>query len=251
MMTIKDIIELILSRYVVLVGGRYSRGKSLILTWLCLMDAIINNRLKIFSNMPLNFDETGFNIIVKPFIDTRFFDAIPQSINIIWDEPQNDIPARDFNSIKNKFISVFGVDIAKKDCRLRGTFQFGDSIDKNLGEYCDLIIIPNYINTYSKNTKEDNIIRFEKQDFLMNLRIIDRRIEENYYIQINLFPVLFFYNTKFKPFKLWLNHEDYVTKLQKKKGEYQEFLNHSPDEIFKRIDNWNDGLKNIGQKMIR
>lgn len=246
----KEIIELILSRYVTFIGGRYSRGKSLSLTFLTLMDIILNNRLSVYSNMPLNFESTGFNSIIKPFVDTKFFDDLPLNSNINWDELTNDISARGFATVKNKFISVLGVDVAKKNIRLRGTFQFGDTVDKIMGLYCECIIMPEYVNKYSDNTKEDNIQRIENKDFLQKWTIIDKRDnDERYELKLNLYPIIFFYNTRFKPISQWVNHEEYVDRLKPKDLSIFEIRNR--DEINKRIEHWNNGLNEIGKVMIR
>lgn len=245
-----EIIELILSRYVVFVGGRYSRGKSLILTFLSLMDVILNNRRDICSNMPINFESSGYKIFTKPMIDTKFFDNIPIGSTILWDETTNDISARSFNTVKSKYISVLGVDIAKKNCRLRGTFQFGDTLDKVMGLYCELIIIPEYVNTYSKNTKDDNIQRVENKDFLMHWIIIDKRDNDSRYeLNLNLYPIIFMYNTRFKPLPLWVNHEEFYDKLKPKDKEL--FIDRNPKEKVMRLEHWNEGLEEIGEIMIR
>jgi hypothetical protein len=246
----KEILEIILSRYVVFVGGRYSRGKSLILTFLTLMDILLNNRKNIYSNMPLNFEQSGFNTIIRPFIDTAFFDKIPLNANIIWDETPNDINARNFNTTKNKYLSVISVDIAKNNDRLRGTFQFGDTLEKVMGMLCELIFIPEYINKYSDNTKEDNIKRIDNKDFLMHWIIIDKRDnDKRYELTLNLYPIIFLYNTRFKPIQLWINHDDYIQKMKSK--DLQIFEIKNPVEIKKRLDNWDDGLREIGKVMIR
>jgi len=245
-----EILELILSRYVVFVGGRYSRGKSLILTFLSLMDVILNNRNNIYSNMPINFNNSGYKTIIKPMIETKFFDNIPYGIRMTWDETTNDLPARGFASIKSKYMGVFGVDVAKKNCRLIGTFQFGDTLDKVMGLYCELIIIPEYVNIYSKNTKEDNIKRVENKDFTMHWIIIDKRDnDQRYELTLNLYNIIFMYNTRFKPLPLWVNHEEFQDRLKPKDREL--FEDRNPKEIIKRMEHWNDEMKEIGKVMIR
>lgn len=247
-MNSKEILEIILSRYVVFVGGRYSRGKSLILTFLSFMDIILNNRINIYSNMPLKFEP--LNTIVKPFVDTAFFDNMPINSNINWDEMTNDVPARSFATVKNKFISVLGVDVAKKNDRVRATFQFGDTVDKIMGLYCECIIIPEYVNKYSDNTKEDNIQRVNNKDFLQDWIIIDKRDNDNRYkLSLNLYPIIFLYNTKFKPYQLWVNHNEFIERM--KKRDFELFESKNKNEIDKRIENWNSGLKDIGKVLIR
>lgn len=248
----KNILDIILSRYVVFILGRYSRGKSLALTFLTLMDIIFNNRNIIYSNMPFDFNIINnlYNLDINPIVDTKFFDNIPNNSNIVWDEITNDLPARGFSTIKNKYISVLGVDIAKKNCRLRGTGQFGDTFDKILSFYCELLIIPEYINKYSDNTKEDNIKRIENEDFTQKWSIIDKRDnEKRYELEINLFPIIFYYNTRFKPVLLWNNHQEFVDRLNKK--ELEIFNIKNKNEIKLRKDNWYNSQKEIGKVMIR
>jgi hypothetical protein len=168
------------------------------------------------------------------------------------DEAQMDLNARNSASTANKFITVFGRDVAKLDCRLRGTFQNGDTLDKVIGFAVDLIIIPEYYETYSKNIKEDNICRVDNKDFRMNWSIYDRRDGEQYYISgktFNLYPIIYMYDTKFKMNRLYVNHKDYVERLKGANKELFE-MNHSI-EIADRAENWNNGLKEIGKINIR
>src|SRR5660397_263189 len=101
------------------------------------------------------------------------FDNIEKGVNITMDEAQQDLNSRNSASTANKFITVFGRDVAKLDCRLRGTFQNGDTLDKVIGFAVDLIILPEYYETYSKNIKEDNMCRVDNKDFRMNWSIYD------------------------------------------------------------------------------
>src|SRR5659263_327070 len=160
-MNTQEILELILSRYVVMAGGRYSRGKSLIMAALGFFDIAMNNRTSFLSNMPINYDKAFPKKTIKynPLICTQQFDNIEKGVNITMDEAQQDLNSRNSASTANKFITVFGRDVAKLDCRLRGTFQNGDTLDKVIGFAVDLIILPEYYETYSKNIKEDNMCR--------------------------------------------------------------------------------------------
>jgi hypothetical protein len=251
----QEILELILSRYIITAGGRYSRGKSLTLTALSFFDIIMNGKRHFLTNMPMNFGAVFPEINdlkYTPLISTSQFDNIPKGCDIVIDELQQDLSARNSSSTANKYITVFGRDVAKLGCHLFGSFQFGDSIDKLIGFSVEIIIIPEYYETYSKNIKEDNTQRAENKDFRMNWIVYDRRDGEQYFISgknFNLYPIIFMYNTKFKMQKLYVNHKEFTEKLKGQNRELYE-MNHSV-EISDRITNWNDGLKEIGKINIR
>lgn len=250
-MNTKEIIELILSRYVVIIGGRYSRGKSLSLTALNFFDMIINGRNNILTNMPIKSNIKGLDFNVTPLIETKIFDNFPEKINILYDEIHLDLNARSHQDIKNRYINLFGRDIAKMDARLRASLQFFDTLEKVMGLLLEVIIIPEYVNSYSKDTKEDNKLRLENKDFIQNWTVIDKRENETYEIELNLYPFIFMYNTKYKTYPLWVNHHDYIQKLQKKKTEYEFFNLNNNEEINLRKKRFDDGFKDIGKILIR
>lgn len=255
-MNTNETLKLILSRYVVTVGGRFSRGKSLTITALCYFDIILNQRTKFLSNMPINFNKTFPELkkefVYYPLIQTKTFDKMPTGYNIIWDELQQDLFARNSASTRNKFVTIFGRDIAKLGCKLFGSFQFGDTVDKVMGFSVEIIIIPEYYETYSKDIKEDNKQRIEHKDFRMNLTIYDKRDNDEYHISgknFNLYPIIFMYNTKFKMPPLYVNHKEYIEKL---KGRDLKWYEDNCDiEINDRLENWNNGFKEIGKINIR
>jgi hypothetical protein len=204
--------------------------------------------------MPLNYDKIfpERHLNYTPLISTSQFDNIPRGVNIVWDELQQDVNARQSSSTANKFITVFGRDVAKLGCHLMGSFQQGDTLDKVIGFAVEIIIIPEYLETYSKNIKEDNIQRVENKDFRMNWTIYDRRDGEQYFISgknLNLYPMIFTYDTRFKMNRLYVNHKDYLERLKGQNKEYYG-LNHAV-EIQDRLDNWNTSMKNIGDIKIR
>jgi len=247
-------LKLILSRYVITVGGRYSRGKSLLITALGFFDIILNNRNKFLSNMPINYDNMFPDKQLKytPLVQTSQFDNMERDTAIFIDEIQQLINARNSSSTNNKFLTIFQRDVAKLNNRIFGSFQFGDTIDKVFGLAVEIIIIPDYYKKYSKDITEDNIQRIEHQDFRMNLTIYDKRDGDKYYISgehFNLYPIIFMYNTKFKMDKLFLDHRDYVAKL--KPMERERFNDIKDYEVKERVNNWHEGLKEIGKINIR
>jgi len=251
-----ETLKFILSHYVITIGGRFSRGKSLSMSALGFFDIVLNKRYNFLSNMPINynnvFPELKEELKYKPLIETKQFDKMEQNYNIFWDEMQQDLFARNSQSTRNKYVVIFGRDIAKLGCKLIGSFQFGDTIDKVMGLSVEIIIIPEYFETYSKQIKEDNIQRIEHKDFRMNWYIYDRRDNEEYYISgqnFNLYPIIFMYNTKFKMLPMFLNHKEYVQKLKGNERDYYE--ENQQIEINDRITNWNNGFKEIGKINIR
>jgi hypothetical protein len=245
----REIIELILSRYIILFGGRYSRGKSLSITALNFYSAMFNNRKKFLTNMPIDLKGFGNTIEYIPLISTKQFDDIPQSTNIIWDETYVDLFSRSASSIKNKYISLFSRDVAKMDAKIIGSVQFFDTIDKILGMILEIIIIPEYLNKYSENTKKDNEIRFAKKDFMMKWTIYDRREQNEYELILNLYEFIFMYNTKFKPQPLFINHDEYIKKL--KKNEKMLFEDIKEKEVEFRLEHYKKGFEDLGKVNIR
>lgn len=244
-----EILKLILSRYVVIFGGRYSRGKSLSLTALNFFDIMLNGRNNFISNMPVKYP---INHKVVPLISTSQFDGFENIINIIYDEIHLDLNARNFNSIVNKYINIFGRDIAKIDGRLRGSVQFFDTLEKVIGLLLEVTILPEYVNKYSNDTKEDNRLRLEHKDFIMKWIIHDNRENEDYELILNLYPFIFMYNTKFKTQPMFLNHKEYVQNIKEKKPkEFKFYEERKKDEILVRLNNWNTGYLEIGKELIR
>lgn len=249
-----ETLELITSYHVTTLAGRYSRGKSLSITALNFFDLALNNRTKFLTNMPINYDKAfpDKTLEYTPLLSTRQFDNMPTETNIIWDEMQQDLFNRNSNSIKNKFVVIFGRDIAKLGCKLIGSFQFGDTIDRVMGFAVEIIIIPEYYETYSKNIKEDNQLRIENKDFRMNWTIYDKRNIEEYFIsgkKFNLYPMIFNYNTKYKMQPLFVNHKEYLEKMKAKDMEHYDMI--KTVEMNDRLENWNKGNEQIGKINIR
>jgi len=245
----QEIIELILSRYIILFGGRYSRGKSLSMTALNFYSAVFNNRKHFLTNMPLKLSGFGHDLVYTPLLETKQFDNMPEKTNIVWDEAYVDLFARSSSSIKNKYIALFGRDVAKIDGKIIGSVQFFDTLDKIMGMILEIIIIPEYVNKYSENTKKDNEIRIAKKDFLVKWYIVDRREQNEYEIILNLYPFIFMYSTKYKPFPLFINHQDYVRKL--KKQELEIFNETKITEVSLRLEHFNKGFDELGKICIR
>lgn len=244
-MTPKEILELILSRYVTIIGGRYGTGKSLTIAALVYYSIYYEQRSNILTNMPLNYPVFDGCINYTPFLCTSQIDEIKNKTIIAWDEMYIDLFSRNSGAIKNKFVTIFSRDIRKIDGRIFGSVQFFDMLEKNMSLILETIIIPEYVNEYSKDRKKDMAIRFKEKDFLMNWFIIDKLDDKEYNLKINLYEFLTYYNTYYKPAPLYLNHAEYVEKIQKKKREYDLFISQKDYEISIRKKQFNEGLKVI------
>ena len=243
----KEIIELILSRYVIVFGGRYSRGKSLSITALLYFAYLFHGRKNILSNMPFNLYQN--DISYYPLTNTNQFDNLPSKTNVVMDEMQLDLNAKNSTSVKSKYISLFSRDVAKLDDRIIGSIQFFDTLEKVMGLILELVIIPEYINKYSRDTKEDNIKRLAEKDFKIKWDIWDRRDNERYELKFNAYPFIFMYNTKYKTMPLFINHKEYLEKL--KKQEYELYEGKKDYELSLRNDMFYNGLKEVGKINIR
>jgi len=244
-MSPKELLELILSRYITIIGGRYGTGKSLTLTALTYFSIFYEQRTNVLTNMPLNFPVFKGCVNYVPFLCTSQIDNIKNNTILVWDEMYADLFSRNSSAIKNKYTTIFSRDIRKIDGRIFGSVQFFDMLEKNMALILETIIIPEFVNEYSKDRKKDMIERFKNKDFLLNWHIIDKLEDKEYNLKINLYKFLNLYNTYYKPMTLFLNHSEYVEKLQKKKREFDLFNETIDNEILYRKKHFEEGLKII------
>lgn len=236
-----DILRIILSRNVIMIGGRFGKGKSLSMTALTFFDIVLNNRFNILSNMPFNFPLFE-NINITPLTNTHQFDRIPNGTLIIWDEIYADLFSRSSGSVRNKYITIFSRDIRKIKGKIIGSVQFFDMLEKNMGLILEVIIIPEYVNIYSKITTEDMKKRIENKDFIIKWNIIDKLTNSEYELTLNLYDFIFMYDTNFKPFTLFVNHTEFVEKV--KPSQIDSFRHQEEEELKMRIEHFNDNVFN-------
>ena len=242
----QEIFDLLESRKVIIIAGEYGRGKTLsaiALTWFL---SVIYQHFNVLSNIPVNFKF----IDLEPLTNSHQFDKEHKDTIIIHDEMQRDFNSRDFLTSSAKIVSKFSVDFRKDESKLISTIQFMNRLDNALNEIVQIIIIPTFINQYSHLDKEDIKIRLEKKDFITNWKIIDKKYEENHEIKLNLYPFLNMYDTKFKPYPLVINHDDFIEKQEKNLSQikYGNLVSGINRKLIENNNNWNNGLTELLQR---
>jgi len=216
MVTNKEILDILFNRYVIIFVGEFGKGKTLSMIALTTLLSLSKSKYDILSNIPITFKELNRLYDIKPLIETAQFDSINDNSIFLMDELHRDINSRQSMSQKNTFINLWITNLRKKDSRVLGSVQFLDWIDRNLGNICELIIIPSFINNYNCDKAKETEIRLRKKDFLVNWKIIDKINITNYNLRINLYPFIDFYSTNFSPLPLIADHEEYYEKLREK-----------------------------------
>jgi hypothetical protein len=246
-MNIKDILDILCSRKVIIIAGEYGRGKTLSATALTFLISNLNKSYSILSNIPFHFSDMMRIYTINSLNETSTFDKEHKKTIIFHDELQRDFNSREFQSSSAKIVSKFAVDFRKDDSQLIGTIQFMDRMDSSMNEIVQIIIIPSFINHYSNNEKIDLDSRLANKDFIVNWKIIDRKYDEFYEMKINLYPFLNFYDTKFKPFPLVIDHEEFLEKAEKNLSstKYEILLNNVERKLRGNMENWNNGLIEI------
>lgn len=241
-------LKTIFSRQVVVFGGEYGRWKSLSLTALSYYECMLSGKFKVVSNMPLKHFPECIDIV--PLIQTAQFDLhnlheMQDSI-LIWDEMHNDVKARSPMSEANKYISQLSVGFRKDRIHLRGSFQYARNIDVSIDDLIEMKIVPTQKNTYSSDSLEDIRIRLIQKDFVVGWDCVDIKDQKKFRIELDLYPFLNYYNTRFKPYRLVLTHKDYVDKLEmQSKRKIEIYHEKSKIDLVSNIENWNAGLEAI------
>ena len=245
-----EILDILCSRKVITIAGEYGRGKTLTGIALVFLLSNLNESYNILSNIPLDYGKFSELYHINALNDTKTFDSEHKKTIIFHDELQRDFNSREFQTSSAKIVSKFAVDFRKDDSQLIGTIQFMDRIDSSMNEIIQIIIIPTLINHYSNNEKLDLDERLIRKDFFTNLKIIDKKYDEYYELQINLYPFINFYDTKFKPFPLIINHEEFLEKAEKNLSaiKFETLLNNIQRKLISNRENWNNGLEKLKTK---
>jgi len=251
-MEISEILDILCSRKVIVIAGEYGRGKTLSGAALIFLLSNLNESYKILSNIPLHFGKFQELYNIESLNDSKTFDNDHKKTTIFHDELQRDFNSREFQTSSAKIVSKFAVDFRKDDSQLVGTIQFMDRIDSSLNEIIQIIIIPTMINHYSNNEKIDLAERLERKDFLTNWKIIDKKYDDVHELEINLYPFLNFYDTKFKPFPLVINHEEFLEKAEKNlsKTKFENLQNNIERKLIGNRNNWNNGLLELLKRNV-
>jgi hypothetical protein len=247
-----EILDILCSRKVIVIAGEYGRGKTLSASALTFLISNMNESYKILSNIPLFFGKFQILYDIESMNDTKTFDGIHKKTIIFHDELQRDFNTREFQSSSAKIAGKFAVDFRKDDSLLIGTIQFMDRIDSSMNEIIQIIIIPTLINHYSNNEKIDLLERLKRKDFFTNWKIIDKKYDEFYELQINLYPFLNFYDTNFKPFPLVINHEEFLEKAEKNLSimKLETLQNNIERKVIANRENWNNGQIELEKRNV-
>ena len=205
--------------------SNYGNGKTISSSYLSLIMAKYNNRKIIMSNTPLFF-LSSFDIEFIPLISTSQLTQNLKDIQLNMDELQTIANSRDSKSPRNSFVTEFSTDIRKYNQGVSSTTQYGNTIDDRLFDNSDVIIVPEWKYKQAKNTL--------RTDFNMYWNILFKETGINETIEIDIEIMKYFYNTKFKPFKMIVNHEEYIDKLKdtRKKEYVDDYINKCNEKIY-------------------
>lgn len=205
--------------------GNFGRGKSISLTYLSTMSALLNNRKTILSNMPIfNLSKLGVEFV--PLICTSQFTENIRNTQIVLDELQKVANSRKSLSPENSFVTEFSTDVRKFNQGVTATAQFNNTYDVRLCDNTELNIVPEWKYSQKKNRSNFGIY--------WNMFFTDTN--ENETIQLNLKDIINYYDTTFKPFRLVVNHQEYIDNMYEK---------HKEEYVEKYIEKSNSKIKEI------
>lgn len=203
--------------------GNYGKGKSISLSYLAIMAAVLNKRKVVMSNTPIyNLSSYGLEFI--PLISTSQFTENMRDIEILIDELQKVANSRNSLSAENSFVTEFSTDVRKFNQGVVGTSQYGNTYDIRLYDNTEIQITPNWITKEKKN----------RTNFMINWVVWFMDSQEVETVTLNLESIIDMYDTTYKPFKLVVNHEDYMDNLSDK---------HKSDYVDKYILTSNKAIK--------
>jgi hypothetical protein len=191
-------------------------------------------------------------VTVKPLLTTAEFDKPYQNTIFLMDEMQDNLDSRDFMSPKIRYLTHWAKDLRKYNCQIVGTIQYFDFLELRASQLLQVIIIPSFVNTYHMNDKKDIQMRLAAHDFNVTWYIIDRKVNKEYELNLNLYPYLGMYLTKFRPSPLIANHSDYMFYMKHQKGEkkYELYKDDIKQQLDYSISNFNDGLTEMNLPLI-
>ena len=182
--------------------GNFGRGKSISLTYLSIMSALLNKRKVIMSNTPIyNLSSYGMEFI--PLISTSQFTENMKDIQIVIDELQKSANSRKSLSPENSFVTEFSTDVRKFNQGITATSQFNNTYDVRLCDNTELNIVPDWKFDQKKNRKDFSIF--------WNLFFLDSNETETIKLDMNIIKDM--YDTTYKPFKLVIDHQDFIDDL--------------------------------------
>ena len=225
-MHLKHIYQDLTNSYLTIFMDNFGAGKSISSVYLNILMAYFNNRNKMLSNTPM-FYLSSYNIEFIPLISTSQMDNEYKNTQINLDELQKIANSRDSKSARNSFVTEFSTDIRKFNQGIGATCQYGNTIDVRLFDNADIIIIPEFKYKLEKRQKRNN--------FILYWNILFKSEGINEFITLDLNIIKDFYDTNFKPFKIIINHNEYLERLKDTKSQayYDDYILKCNKEIDK------------------
>ena len=225
-MEIEDIYQDLLNGYFIIFMDNFGAGKSISSIYLNLLMAYFNNRKIMLSNTPMYY-LSNYDIEFIPLISTSQLTENLKNVQLNLDELQKIANSRDSKNARNSFVTEFSTDIRKFNQGIGATTQYGNTIDVRLYDNADIIIVPEWKYKLEKRQKRNNFNAY------WNILFKSEGINET--INVNLDIIKNFYDTNFKPFKIIVNHEEYLDKLKDNKPQsyYDDYILKCNKEIDK------------------
>ena len=225
-MELSEIYQDLTNSYLTIFMDNFGAGKSISSIYLNMLMAKFNNRNKMLSNTPM-FYLSSYDIEFIPLITTEQLTKDLKDVQFNLDELQKIANSRDSKSPRNSFVTEFSTDVRKFNQGIGATCQYGNTIDVRLYDNSDVIIIPEWKYKMGKRQKRTNFIAY------WNILFKSEGINES--IALDLDIIKHFYDTNFKPFKIIVNHEEFLDRLKdvKSKDYYNEYINKTNKEIDK------------------
>ena len=222
----KEIYQDLINSYFIIFMDNFGAGKSISSEYLNLLMAYFNNRKSMLSNTPMYY-LSSYDIEFIPLISTSQLTEDNKNVQLNLDELQKIANSRDSKSPRNSFVTEFSTDIRKFNQSICGTTQYGNTIDVRLYDNADCIIIPEFKYKLEKRQLRNN--------FMIYWHILFKNEGINETLTLNLEIVKEFYDTTFKPFKIVVNHSEYLDKLKDTKSQsyYDDYVLKCNKEIDK------------------
>lgn len=225
-MELSEIYQDLLDAYFIILMSNYGNGKSLVSAYLNLLMAEYNNRNVMLCNTPM-YNLSSYDIEFIPLISTSQLADNPVNTQLNLDELQTIANSRDSTSPRNSFVTEFSTDIRKFKNGVCSTCQFGNTIDVRLYDNAEYIIVPEF--------KVKSKKREKRQNFEMYLNILYKETGYTDFIEVDMKSILNIYNTNFKPYRIIVNHPEYLDRLKSSKSNkfYDEYIYKCEKEITK------------------
>ena len=235
-MDLKDIYQDLLNSYFIIFMDNFGAGKSISSIYLNLLMAYFNNRKTMLSNTPMYY-LSNYDIEFIPLISTSQLTEDLKDVQINLDELQKIANSRDCKSPANSFVTEFSTDIRKFNQGVCSTTQYGNTIDVRLYDNAGVIIVPEWKYKLSKNQKRNNFIAY------WNILFKDEGFNETITLDLDIIKNL--YDTTFKPFKIVVNHDEYLEKLKDNKSKvyYDDYILRCNNQIDKITKTFNLQMK--------